>query len=184
MNDAENPYAAPAHGIDHHMIGEPSNDDLIYLGFWKRVVASIVDNILMTIACLPLLFLTKGVIEGKEAQDLTYNLVSFGVSVAAVLLFWQFKQSTPGKMIFSARIVDARTGGKPSFGKLVLRYIGYIPSTLALCLGFLWVAFDKQKRAWHDLMAGTLVVAPRPLADRRRTPRKPVTAAPPAQSVE
>lgn len=187
MND--NPYAAPDHGIDRHLVEESSTReaDFVYLGFWKRVVASIIDNILLSIACIPVAILVYASVGQEKTADAIYNLVSMAISLTAVLLFWKYKQATPGKMVFSARIADAATFGKPSFGKLVLRYIGYIPSTLVLGLGFLWVAFDKRKRGWHDLMAGTVVVTPRPLGDRRRTrPHQPApgagqaTDAPPA----
>ena len=135
MND--NPYAAPDHGVDRHVVGETANGsgDFYYMGFWKRVLASIIDNVLLGVACLPLLFLLYQIIERDETAKLTYNLLSSIVSIAAILLFWQFKQSTPGKMIFSGRIVDARTYGKPSFGKLVIRYLGYIPSALVISWG-------------------------------------------------
>lgn len=178
----DNPYAAPVHGVDRHVVHETTSGgrDFHYMGFWKRVLASIIDNILLGIACLPLMFLLYRIIEKDETAELTYNLLSTVVSIAVVLLFWQFKQSTPGKMIFSARIVDAQTYGKPSFGKLVIRYIGYIPSTLVLLLGFVWVAFDKQKRGWHDMMAGTLVVIPKLRSERRATRPMPKPAAPPA----
>jgi len=55
-------------------------------------------------------------------------------------------------------IVDAKTLGKPSFGKLVLRYIGYYVSTIPLLLGLIWVGIDKRKQGWHDKIAGTLVL--------------------------
>jgi len=172
MND--NPYAAPDHGVDRHIVRETTigNDNFNYMGFWKRVLASIIDNVLLSIACLPMMFLLYQVIKQDTTAELTYNVLSTVASIVVVLLFWQFKQSTPGKMIFSARIVDAETFGKPSFGKLVIRYLGYIPSTLVFCLGFLWVAWDKKKRGWHDMMAGTLVVTPKPQSERRR--RRPV----------
>jgi uncharacterized RDD family membrane protein YckC len=38
------------------------------------------------------------------------------------------------------------------------RYVGYIISTIPLCLGFLWVGFDSKKQGWHDKIAGTVVV--------------------------
>ncbi len=78
--------------------------------------------------------------------------------VAAVVLFWIYKSATPGKMIMRTKIVDAKTGGAPQAFKFIVRYVGYFISFLPLGLGFLWAAFDKQKRGWHDLMAGTIVV--------------------------
>jgi uncharacterized RDD family membrane protein YckC len=61
-------------------------------------------------------------------------------------------------MAIGARIMDARTGGKPSTGQLIGRYFAYYVSTLALLLGFIWIAFDSRKQGWHDKLAGTLVV--------------------------
>ena len=64
-------------------------------------------------------------------------------------------------MAVSARIVDAKTGGKPTTRQLIVRYLGYFVSTIPLGLGLLWVAFDPRKQGWHDKLAGTVVVRPR-----------------------
>jgi len=61
-------------------------------------------------------------------------------------------------MIVSAKIVDAKTLGAPSTGQLIVRYVGYFISSLFLCLGFLWIAFDARKQGWHDKIAGTVVI--------------------------
>jgi len=66
--------------------------------------------------------------------------------------------TTPGKIAIGARIVDARTGAKPSTGQLIGRYFGYYVSTIPLFLGLIWVAFDSRKQGWHDKLAGTVVV--------------------------
>ena len=58
----------------------------------------------------------------------------------------------------SAIIVDAKTFGRPSNRQLIGRYLGYYVSILPLGFGFLWIAFDKRKQAWHDKLAGTVVV--------------------------
>ena len=61
-------------------------------------------------------------------------------------------------MAISAQVVDARTGGRLSLGQSVLRYFGYFVSTIPFGLGLLWVAFDPKKQAWHDKIAGTVVI--------------------------
>jgi uncharacterized RDD family membrane protein YckC len=61
-------------------------------------------------------------------------------------------------MAISARIVDAKTGGKPSSGQLIARYLGYFVATLPFLLGFFWVAFDPRKQGWHDKLAHSVVV--------------------------
>jgi uncharacterized RDD family membrane protein YckC len=55
-------------------------------------------------------------------------------------------------------IVDAETGGTVPMGRLVLRYLGYYVSIFTLCLGFLWIIFDKRKQGFHDKIAGTVVI--------------------------
>ncbi len=87
------------------------------------------------------------------------NLFFNGIAPAiAIIIFWIYRQATPGKMLIHAKIVDATTGGKPSTGQMIGRYFAYYVSTIPLCLGFLWIAFDERKQGWHDKLAGTLVV--------------------------
>lgn len=157
MNDpAANPFAAPQHGADRAdepMAGGP----VVYLGFWRRVLASIVDNIIFTVVLLPILWLIFGSWSSQHFFDAHANVTNL-LTAVIVLVFWHRFQATPGKMIWKARILDERTLQPPTLGKLLLRYVGYIPSLVVLGLGFLWVAFDQKKRGWHDLMAGTVVV--------------------------
>ena len=107
-------------------------------------------------------------IYGTQYFDLDYQLSGqagglwdwvINLALAAIaVLFWKFRGATPGKMAISAKIVDARTGGAPSTGTLVLRFFAYIVSMLPLCLGFLWIAFDRRKQGFHDKIAKTVVV--------------------------
>ncbi len=174
MNQQPNPFAAPDHGIDRHSpIDRSEKDSFLYLGFWKRALASLIDNVLLALAFLPLSFALPSIMSNPQAAEITYSVITSILGILIVVLFWQFKQATPGKMVFSARIVDAETLKKPSLGKYILRYVGYIPSALVLGLGFIWIAFDKQKRGWHDMMAGTIVITPSNLSDRRSA-RRPV----------
>jgi uncharacterized RDD family membrane protein YckC len=132
-----------------------------YVGFWARVGASIIDTILVMVICFPLVTW----IYGREywsstalVQGPADFLINWVLPAIAVLLFWIYRQATPGKMAISARIVDAQTGGRPSNGQLVGRYFAYYLSMLPLFLGFIWVAFDPRKQGWHDKLAGTVVV--------------------------
>jgi uncharacterized RDD family membrane protein YckC len=36
--------------------------------------------------------------------------------------------------------------------------VGYLFSTIAAYLGFIWIAVNRRKQGWHDKIAGTLVV--------------------------
>ncbi len=135
-----------------------------YVGFWPRFGASIIDTILSLIICLPLVHMVYGS-EYWTSIDFIQGPADFLITwvgpAVAVILFWMYRQATPGKMVIHAKIVDAKTGGKPSTGQLVGRYLAYYVSTIPLLLGFIWVAFDARKQGWHDKLAGTLVVRAR-----------------------
>jgi uncharacterized RDD family membrane protein YckC len=75
-----------------------------------------------------------------------------------VLTVWAQAGATPGKQAMRVMIVDARTGGPPPLGRLVLRYLGYLLAALPLFLGFLWALWDPRRQGWHDKLAGTVVV--------------------------
>ena len=113
----------------------------------------------------PLLFLVfgMGALDGSNPEivfSAAYWIIAVILPIALFLGFWFVKSSTPGKMLFKAKIVDAKTGGKPSKGQFIGRYFGYILSSLVLCLGFFWIGWDKRKQGWHDKLSGTIVVKP------------------------
>lgn len=89
---------------------------------------------------------------------ITQSLLQVLILAVAYLFFWYKFSATPGKMLFRIRIVDAKTEGKPSFKQDCIRFIGYFVGAAALCLGFVWIIFDKKRQGWHDKMAGTLVI--------------------------
>lgn len=138
-----------------------------FAGFWSRVGASLIDSVLLGVLIYPILWATYGP-EYFDSEKLFAGPVDFLISwvlpAIAVIVFWVYKDSTPGKMAFGMRIVDASTGQHPSTGQYVGRYFAYYLSALAIGLGFLWVAFDPRKQGWHDKLAGTVVL---------RRPRSP-----------
>jgi len=85
-------------------------------------------------------------------------VISWIIPFFIVLIFWMQKQATPGKTVIHAKIIDAKTGEKPTVKQWILRYVGYFISLIPLGLGYIWVAFDSRKQGWHDKIAGTVVV--------------------------
>lgn len=145
-----------------------------YVGFWARFLAMFIDNIWVTIVLVLVLLAVFGqdfmamATMGPDASPEMAGAAMQGAAgsvivqllLPAILIvgFWMWKATTPGKMVVSAKIVDAKTLGEPSTGQLIVRYVGYFISAFVFGLGFLWVAFDKRKQGWHDKIAGTLVV--------------------------
>ena len=87
-------------------------------------------------------------------QFLNHEILPFVLTI----LFWVYKAATPGKMAVDSKVLDAKTGDKPTVGQSIIRYIGYYISALPLGLGYFWALFDEKNRTWHDLIAGTVVV--------------------------
>lgn len=145
-----------------------------YVGFWARFLAFVIDNIWVSFVLVLVLIAVFGQnfmqavmmppdasveMIGAAAQGAAGSLlVQLLLPAVLIVGFWIWKSATPGKMVISAKIVDAETLGEPSTGQLIVRYIGYFISAFVLCLGFLWVAFDKRKQGWHDKIAGTVVI--------------------------
>lgn len=138
------------------------NEDLEYLGFWPRLGASLIDMLIQLVVTAPLTYAVYGRLFSEQAHfmgtaDVLINLV---LPFVAVVALWLRYGATPGKMVMSARIVDADTGAPLTPGACVIRYLGYLVSALPLCVGFLWIAFDRRKQGWHDKMANSVVVRP------------------------
>ena len=137
-----------------------------YAGFWIRVGATLIDTALLMLITVPLLTYTYGwnsffdSARGLVAGVADF-LISYIVPAVALVVFWMFRQATPGKMIVSAKIVDAKTGGPLTMAQSIGRYLGYFVSTIPFGLGLIWVAFDPKKQGWHDKLAGTAVIRTR-----------------------
>ncbi|QBB72012.1 RDD family protein [Pseudolysobacter antarcticus] len=142
------------------------DQDLEYVGFWPRVGASILDTIILMLITGPLLIAIYGwSYFTAQSKSLIAGpadfLISWVFPAIAVILFWSYRQATPGKMVIAARVVDAETGRSLSIAQSIGRYLAYFVAMLPLFLGVIWIAFDPKKQGWHDKLAGTVVVRSR-----------------------
>ena len=149
-------------------------------GFWRRAVAYGIDKAILQIFCI-ILFMVGLLIRmiyqpDWQGMDLSDSFPDIGVIwiyylmtlLLDMIYFTWFHGSvgqTPGKMLLGLRVVQA-TGEPMTFGLAFLRWVGYIISKIAACLGFLWVAFDRRKQGWHDKIAGTVVVTVKKVLDK------------------
>jgi uncharacterized RDD family membrane protein YckC len=139
-----------------------------YGGFWLRVVAYIIDAILLNIA-FGILSLVLG-ITMIPANFATMNtedvMTSMGtlqlVSLVVTWLYFALMESsargaTVGKMAVGLKVVTEQ-GNRLSFLNATGRFFAKLVSAIILCIGFLMVAFTDRKRGLHDMIASTLVV--------------------------
>jgi len=132
-----------------------------YAGFWVRVAATILDGFILGI---PITIFVSALFgwewyTGGEASGRA-DFVNLVLWVAVTTAFWvNWDGKTPGKKIMGIKIVTYPGRREFGYGKALLRYLlGYTVSALLLGLGFVLVAFQKDKRGLHDLIAGTCVV--------------------------
>lgn len=142
-------------------------DHFEYAGFWVRLAAFVIDSILLALVSNGLMFAILALIgivfgENGSLPQLTifsvYLFSSVFVPLGLVCGFWIYKQATPGKMLFSLKVVHADTFKPLSPRQALGRYLLYFVSSIVLMLGFFWIAIDPKKRAWHDLIAKTVVI--------------------------
>lgn len=124
-----------------------------HAGFWVRFAANLLDTIIMGIPILVILMFS---FKSRADQDLI-NLLIY--TAATIFLWTSWDGRTPGKKIMGIKIVSYPEYGPISLRKALVRFlIGYTISGLLFFIGYIMVAFRKDKRGLHDLIAGTCVV--------------------------
>ena len=141
---------------------------LPYAGLQLRIVAFILDilvlisfGMLFVAAILALLVIDS---DSGNPSDRAF-LISAGILgfylVAFVplyhVLLWSWRGQTVGMMAVRIK-VQSRNGGPVSPGQSALRLLGYAVSVLPIFLGLVITLFDRERRAFHDILAGTVVV--------------------------
>ena len=94
---------------------------------------------------------------GEEGVlGINLSLIRAFVILSYFVLFSFFYGATPGKIIFNLEIKDLKDS-QISFVQSLVRYLAYFISYIFL-VGFIMVAFRRDKMSLHDLIAGTKVV--------------------------
>ncbi|MFN2462641.1 MAG: RDD family protein, partial [Candidatus Dormibacteria bacterium] len=134
-------------------------------GFIPRLTALVIDTIILVVVILPLYALWASqlaAIQVKQTGDISGQLLqrqaSFQIAVLALLVFyfagsWAMMGGTPGQLLLSLRVTNARAEG-----------IGFFRALLRLVALLIFGPFNavflvlKQKRGLHDTLAGTYVI--------------------------
>lgn len=164
-----------------------------YGTFLRRVAANAIDVAAITLVITPLsllLYPPRNFEEVKSEFQLLSDLEMFprmaGMMVYAYLLQFVYQtimtcspwQGSVGKRLLGLRVVD-RSYRRLSLPHAALREAFRFASMIPMQLGFLWILRDQQRRGFHDLLAGTLVLhdkpqaVPSPLAPMVRQPIAP-----------
>jgi uncharacterized RDD family membrane protein YckC len=149
-----------------------------YGGFWIRLLAHLIDHVILGAIAAPLFFimvLPAIVRIAREAEqnqeppspELIVTILS-SVFVYIALAFvgqWLYEalltssswQGTIGKRVLRLKVVD-EAGNRIGFGRATGRFFAKILSSMFFCIGFIMIGFTERKTGLHDLLAGTRVL--------------------------
>ena len=110
--------------------------------FWLRMGALSVDLVLVAFIL-----------------NLVFRVDDILLLTAAVYgaLMWKLKGTTIGGILFNLHVVRL-DGRELDWPTVIVRALSCFLSLIVLGLGFIWIAIDPERQAWHDKIAGTVVV--------------------------
>jgi uncharacterized RDD family membrane protein YckC len=111
-------------------------------GFWIRMAALLIDILLIGFAMSAL-----------------HHVVHLHLLVLAAYgaVMWKLRGSTVGGIVFDLKVVRV-DGRAVDWETAIVRALGCFLSLAVAGLGFIWIAIDAGNQAWHDKIAGTVVV--------------------------
>lgn len=126
--------------------------------FWRRFAAMFYDFVLL----IALFFVATALVlpfnagEAFTRQQVVYPIYLLIVSFLFYGWFWTHGGQTLGLRAWKIKVLTY--DGQPiNWAQAGLRFLVAIVSWLALGLGFVWIIFDKNRRAWHDHLSKTAV---------------------------
>jgi uncharacterized RDD family membrane protein YckC len=175
--------AAPAFGAAaESMPGLPETqvaplpaDQSAYGGFWRRVIAVVIDGFLLNILMSPLylgwvwpVMMSAGRtrpddLDPTQAMAIVGTCLGFlvvgGLIETAYFAFLESstQQASLGKLALGLKLTDLE-GARITLGRAVLRRVARTLTAFTLGIGFLMMLWTKRRQTLHDLMAGTLVL--------------------------
>jgi uncharacterized RDD family membrane protein YckC/Tfp pilus assembly major pilin PilA len=136
----------------------------IFAGFWLRLVAAILDAIIINVVFWVISFtLIAGV--ASSGDSTTVGVATVAIYILSIVGNWLYfalmesssKQATVGKMALGLKVVDEQ-GERVGFGRATGRHFGKLISSLIIGIGFLMAAWTRKRQCLHDILASSLVV--------------------------
>jgi uncharacterized RDD family membrane protein YckC len=137
-------------------------------GFWIRAVALGIDGVVFALVHISLGWMATAILgpaaEGVDSGHASVPLFTLVFSAAYTTTLHAVAGQTIGKSVVGVRVVGL-DGAPLTVGPAFLRYLAYFVSLAPLGFGYLMAGLRRDKRALHDLIAGSRV---------ERLPRRPV----------
>lgn len=137
-----------------------------YAGFWIRFGAAFLDGIITGVAGMLIGAVIGGIMGAIMGMHggvniLAIQLVAMAFGFVFRLAYYTFfvgkYGATPGKMACKIKVVNA-DGTQVSYAKAAGRFLAYIVSSIILCIGYLMMLWDDERRTLHDRICDTRVI--------------------------
>lgn len=155
------------------IVNAPIQPVFHYAGFWKRFVAYMLDQIIISIVGVFIVvpfFAMIGIsyfsADFEPTEEVIFTIITayFSFIILLVAAEWLYfalmesmKGATIGKMALGIIVTDLQ-GNRISFGRATGRYFAKIISSLTLLVGYIMAGFTQRKQALHDMIASCLVI--------------------------
>ena len=137
---------------------QTANDSsVVYARYSDRIKAFITDLFMIY---TPILYVITYVVLGnKEAFQHSFWGPFSAVVLCGIIyaLFISKTGQTPGKKAYRIKVVDAKTHENISFMRALLRFIAFLFGATIL-IGLLFPFYNKEKKAFHDMIANTIEI--------------------------
>jgi len=133
--------------------------DQAYGGFWVRVVAYLVDTVVVSCIAIVLAFVAS------LLGDVGLKLIPL-LFLLTPIAYWGLmqasaRQATLGKALLGMKVTDV-SGERMSLLRSFGRELAKIASGIPFGLGYVMAAFTGRKQALHDMVASTTVLRESP----------------------
>lgn len=162
----------------------PVDPGIVRGGFAMRAFALIIDQMIVQMTVGPFVGIAAAILIPAVAGD--DARIGVWLAAGAVVLYFVLAaayytlmesssmQATFGKQALSLKVCDLE-GRRLSRGRALLRWFAALLNYLTLYVGWLMVAFGKERRGLHDRLAGTQVVDQYAYTDTPEKQRSPQT---------
>ena len=144
----------------------PERNIFVYGSFGRRLVAAILDGIIIAIPNKIISSLFGNHDFYTDWRELgTITTLAWSGFLLQVIVNWCYyalmesgpSQATIGKMALSLKVTNLR-GERVTFAQATGRHFGKILSSIILLIGYFMMLWDERSQTLHDKMAGTLVL--------------------------
>lgn len=127
-------------------------------GMFRRIAAMFYDALLIVALWMISTYLLVSLFtNGAEVKGPWFQLFLFSELAAFYVFFWRLKGQTLGMQVWKIRTLDNH-GNLLGYKECMIRISAATLSTLALGLGFFWMAFNKERLTLHDIASNSHVV--------------------------